>query len=175
MMNSNSEYAKALFMLACEQNKVSEIDADLQKIKEILEPVPSYLEFLASPAVALSQRLAAIDEAFGGFGLYVRNFLKLVCENGRAREIISYINDFSELKKAIENSISVSVSSAVALTSEQKAKLEEKLEQIYHKKPLPVYTVDKALLGGVKIDVNGTILDGTLEKELSQYKGVMNG
>jgi len=174
-MNSNKEYAKALFLLACEYNITEEIETDLLKIKDILVLYPKYLEFLASPAIALSERLAAIDEAFSGVQPYVKNFLKLVCENGRAKEIIEYIDEFSSLKDAIDNSFTVSVSSAVALSSEQKAKLEEKLEQFYHKKPMPVYTVDKALLGGVKIDVNGTILDGTLENKLSQYKGVMNG
>lgn len=174
-MNSNKEYAKALFMLACEHNITEEIETDLLKIKETISLVPKYPEFLASPAIALSERLAAIDEAFGQMQPYVKNFLKIVCENGRANEILDYIDEFSALKDAIDNSFTVSISSAVALSSEQKAKLEEKLEQIYHKKPLPVYTVDKALLGGVRIDVDGTILDGTLENKLSQYKGVMNG
>ena len=174
-MNSNKEYAKALFMLACEHNITEEIETDLLKIKEIISLVPQYPDFLASPAIPLSERLAAIDEAFGQIQPFVKNFLKLVCENGRAQELSDYIDEFSALKDAIENSISVSVSSAVALSDGQKAKLEEKLEQMYHKKPLPVYTVDKALLGGLKIEVDGTILDGTLENKLSQYKGVMNG
>ena len=174
-MNSNKEYAKALFMLACEHNITEEIETDLLKIKEIISLIPQYPDFLASPAIPLSERLAAIDEAFGQMQPFVKNFLKIVCENGRAKELLTYIDEFSVLKDAIENSISVSVSSAVALSDGQKAKLEEKLEQMYHKKPLPVYTVDKALLGGIKIEVDGTILDGTLENKLSQYKGVMNG
>ena len=62
MMQTDREYAEALFMLAAEEGKTEEYHSSLQTVKELIEENPEYLEFLSSPAISLQERLSAIDE-----------------------------------------------------------------------------------------------------------------
>ena len=64
MIQTEREYAEALFTLAVEENSCEEYLDSLGTIKNIFEENPDYIEFLNSPAIALSERLASIDEAF---------------------------------------------------------------------------------------------------------------
>ncbi len=173
MTNSNSEYAKALFVLSLEQDKLEAYAKCLEDIKSVINE--EYIEYLFSPAEPLSRRLSAIDEAFGSAPEHIVSFLKLVCENGRAKELPFLIEEFFTLKKIHENSITAKVSSAVALSVSQKERLEKKLSDLYKKNITAVYTVDATLIGGMKIEIDGKTLDGSISKKLSSIKGAMNG
>jgi len=175
MSNSNSEYAKALFILSLEQNRLEEYADCLKEIKAVLEENEEYIEYLYSPAEPLSSRLASIDKAFGSAAEHILSFLKLVCENGRIRELLSFIDDFFILKKIHENNLTVNVTSAVALSDSQKQRLETKLSSSYNKDITAIYTVDDSLIGGMRIEFDDKVLDGSIVKKLSTIKGAMNG
>lgn len=175
MNNVSSEYAKALFTICAEQNKIDEYANCLTEINNAVAEQPEYLEYLFSPAEPLSNRLYSIEEAFANFPEHIVCFLKLLCENGRIRELPSLIEDFFELKKIHENSITALITSATPLSDAQKQRLEEKLRMAHNKNIVPVYSVDPALLGGMKIEIDGKTLDGSVLKKLSLIKGAMNG
>ena len=71
MMQTEREYAEALFTLATEENEVGSYLTSLQTVKKLLEESPDYIEFLSSPAISLCERLEAIDEAFEGENMQV--------------------------------------------------------------------------------------------------------
>ncbi len=173
MNNGSSEYAKALFVLALEGGNLNLYTDCLLSIKDAVSK--EYLEYLFSPAEPLSSRLLSIEEAFSSAPEHIVSFLKLLCENGRIRQLPEFIDDFFDLKRVLENSITANVSSAVPLNDSQKSRLEAKLNSIYKKNITAVYTVDKTLIGGMKIEIDGKVLDGSTSKKLSLIKGAMNG
>ncbi len=175
MNNSNSEYSKALFMLALEHNKLEDYAECLKNIKTVISEATEYLEYLFSPAEPLSRRLSSIEEAFSSAPEHIVVFLKLLCENGRVRELPLLIEDFFDLKRIYENSIVAKISSAVPLSDSQKQKLESKLTDTYKKHITAVYEVDKNLIAGMKIEIDGKTLDGSTSRKLSLIKGAMNG
>lgn len=175
MNNSNSEYAKALFSVALEHDKINEYSECLENIKAAISETREYLEYLFSPAEPLSDRLSSAQEAFGSAPEHIVSFIKLICENGRIRELPIYIEEFFDLKRIHENSITALVTSAVPLSETQKQRLEGKLAKSYKKNITAVYNVDKSLLGGMKIEIDGKILDGSTATKLSLIKGAMNG
>lgn len=175
MNNVSSEYAKALFTICTEQDKIDEYADCLEQINNVISQQPEYLEYLFSPAEPLSNRLNAIDEAFSSVPTHILCFLKLLCENGRIRELPSLIEDFFELKKIHENSITAFVTSAIELSGDQKQRLEEKLRTTYNKNIVSIYNIEPSLLGGMKIEIDGKTLDGSVFKKLSLIKGAMNG
>lgn len=175
MNNCGSEYAKALFTIALEQNSLEQYSECLKTIGQIVAENNGYLEYLYSPAEPLSNKLSALDEAFSSAPELVLSFLKLLCENGRIRELPEYIEEFFEFKKIHENSITAHIWSAIPLSELQKQKLVNRLYEIYKKNISPVYNVDPSLLGGMKIEIDGKTLDGSVLKKLSSIKGAMNG
>ena len=78
MTQTAKEYASALFMLASENNCCGDYAEHLSQVKLLIEDAPDYIRFLESPAIPLSERLSAIDDAFGTMPEHIVSFLKIL-------------------------------------------------------------------------------------------------
>lgn len=175
MIQTEREYAEALFTLAVEENAVEEFLDSLVTLKQLFDENPDYIEFLNSPAIPLGERTASIDEAFDGkMPQYVVSFIKVLCENGKMRTILLCIDEFETLARAFSNRAIATVYSAVELSDEQKDAVCKKLEAITNKRIDPIYIIDESLIGGMKIEVDGKTFDGSIKHRLGDIKDVMN-
>lgn len=174
MKDTSKAYAEALFAIAMEKSKVQEYAKNLETITEILRENTDYPMYLATPALPLSERISAIEEAFGNeMPEDVVSFLKLLCEHNQFTKLPEIIEEFFKLEMAISNTTTVTVASKIPLTDEQKEKLTKKLEAKYRKNVCPIYQVDESLLGGLKITTEDQIIDGSVQKRLQRIKEVM--
>ena len=175
MVQTEREYAEALFSLAAEEQAAEKYLECLQSIKQLAQENPDYIEFLNSPAIPLSERLSAVDEAFeGNMPEYVVSFIKLLCESGKIRTIYGCIDEFAKLVMAFSGRTFANIYSAVALNDEQKSAMIRKLESITGKIVDPIYIIDESLIGGVKVEVDGKTFDGSIKHRLGEIKDVMN-
>lgn len=175
MTEISKEYAVALFMLAAENGLVNEYSAQLNDIKELAKENPDYVNILESPAIPLSERLALVDAAFSeGYYEYIVSFIKLLCENRHIRSLCACIDEFIELARVAQNCVVATVYYVEPLTKAQKDKLILKLSKISGKKVEAVYVEDKSLIGGIKIQLDDKLLDGSLSGRLNKVKGVIS-
>lgn len=176
MMEISKEYASALFMLACEKEKQSEYKEALITLKEAFLKEPEYLLFLASPSIPLSERQDAMKNAFSGrVPEDVLSYLLLMCKKGRMDCFLDSVDEFCVLFDASEKQINAKVTSAVELSNEEKEKLLEKLQKMSKTNVNIEYVLDPAILGGVIVEMDGKVLDGSLKSRLRDIKDVMNG
>ena len=175
MMQTDKEYAEALWMLAAEEQSTESYSEALAVICRLVTEHPEYMEFLASHAISLEERLQAVDEAFGSMPEHIVSFIKLLCENRRIRTLSSCIEEYNKLAMALSNKTVANVYSAVELSTEQKQAICMKPEKLTGKIIEPVYTIDESLIGGVKIDVEGKTYDGSIRNRLKDVKDVILG
>ncbi len=174
MKDTSKAYAEALFAIAMEQNRVQEYAESLEALTEVMSENPEYPMYLATPALPLSERISAIEEAFGKeMPENVVSFLKLLCENNHITELLEIIKEFFKLEMAVSNTITVTVTSKIPLTKDQKEKLISKLEAKYRKRICPIYETDESLLGGFKITAEDQLIDGSVQKRLQKMKEVI--
>ena len=174
MVQTEREYAEALFSVALEENSAEEYLEALLTLRKVIGENPEYIEFLASPAIPMSERAVAIDEAFGSMPEYVVSFIKLLCENSKARNLFGCINEYERLCSVFSNKANAVVYSAVELNDAQKKALAEKLLKLTEKTVEVSYIIDESLIGGIKIEVDGKTIDGSVKNRLSEMKDVMN-
>ena len=168
------EYAKALFMLASEKELREDYKEGLETVLAVFGENPQYIEFLGTFAIPLSERLEALETAFGEkIPRDVLSFLKILCEK-------KYISEFSECAKEyfkmcdeIGRISSAKVTSAIELTKEEKDKLSEKLEKSSGRKTVFEYVIDPSILGGLIVETDGKIMDSSLKKHLKDMKVVI--
>jgi F-type H+-transporting ATPase subunit delta len=176
MTQISKEYAVALFMLACEKKKREEYDAALKTLHDAFSENPEYLVFLSSRGIPLSERLDAIEQAFSKqLPEDVVSFLKLLCEKGRVNCFSDAVQEYQNLLNASKRVSNAKVISAVALSDEEKEKLGQKLKAISNTTVKMEYVVDASLLGGVIVEIDGKVLDGSIKNRLRDIKEVMNG
>ena len=175
MTEIGKEYGTALFMLACEENEKKSYAEALGNIKNTFLDYPQYTELLSSPSIPVKESLCVIDEAFSGrVPEYVLSYLKLLCEKGRIPYFMESVDEYKALLDASEHISNAKITSAVELTEEEKQKLINKLELMEKGKVHAEYFVDTALLGGLIVEVDGKIMDGSLRHRLHEVKEVMN-
>ena len=68
---------------------------------------------------------------------------------------------------------SAKVTSAVELTAEEKQKLMKKLESLCNGRVNAEYVIDTSLIGGLVVEIDGKIFDGSLRHRLRKVKDVM--
>ncbi len=174
MSEISTEYAKALFMLALENDKKENYLQDLCTVNEVLLDNPEYKDFLSSPKIPLNERLGALEKAFGEtLSRDVLSFLKLLCEK-------KYIKYFKECKEEYETLFerskrvsNASVKSAVSLSEKEKSAIKEKLEKISGHTVNLNCVVDEGVLGGLIIELDGKIIDSSLKRQLKDIEGVI--
>ncbi len=175
MTQTSREYAEALFALAREEGKEETFSAALDTVRAELEASPEYRKLLASPAVPRQERMDALSAAFRGkIPLSMLELMRLMVFRGHAGEMLRMIGQYRELEREDRGESEARVLSAVELTAEEKEKLREKLEKRFGRKMILDCRVDPALLGGIRVETEGRVLDGTLRTRLQEIKEVMD-
>ena len=160
------EYGRAYFMLTEELSLTEEAREDVLVLKSVLEGEEKYLPLLDTPALTKEERLALIDEAFGGLNVYLVNLIKLTSEGRCAYLLPKILEVFLSHYDESRGIVRVEAITAVRMTEEQIARLKARLEEKTGKRVNISNTIDPTLLGGVKLRYMGIQLDGTLKMRL---------
>ena len=177
MNDVSKEYSEALFSLAAEESKEKEYAEALAVLKGLISENPKFIELLSSPCVSLSERKNVIDTVFNGgdeIETNLASFMKLLCEKGHVGEILDIIDETIGRLKAAEGVSTAYVTSAIELSDAERSALTEKLaKKLGHRVEL-VCDVDKSLLGGVIVRVDGNVIDGSLRYKLQNIKEIIS-
>lgn len=175
MTDISREYGSALFILAKEQNKIDEYHKSLALIEEMLKENSEYAELLSSPNISKKELIGLIDTSFSGaVEDNVLSFLKILCEEGHMRLFFKCNDEFNKLMCDDRAITSATITSAVELNDDEKKKLIAKLEKLSGRRVNATYKIDKTLLGGFIVEIDGKILDGSLKKQMQNIKGVID-
>ena len=174
MTDIAKEYGAALFLLAREEHEEAEYAAALEQIRTVFAANPEYPEMLASPGIPLRERLSAIEAAFAGtVPEYVLSYMQLMCEKGRISAFLDAAEEYFALYDASRRVSKAVATSAVPMTDTQKQTLQQKLEAMCKGSVTVEYRLDASLLGGLVVELDGKIMDGSLRHRLQQVKDVM--
>ena len=161
-------YGGSLYDLAAEEGLETRILEELDAVADILKQDPEYLHLLSIPSIPKKERCALLDEAFRGkVHLYVLNFVKILCEKGTLRELPGCARAYRVRYNEAHGILEATATTAVAMTEAQEKSLHEKLEKLTGKTIDLKTKVDAKVLGGIRLDIEGTELDGTVRSRLA--------
>ena len=167
MTERSRVYGSSLYDLAAEEKLTEPIREQMLAIKQILRDNPDYIRLLAEPSIKKAERLSLIDKAFGGScEKYLVSFLKLLCEKGLLGEYEGCCEIFTKRYNEDNNISEAVVTSAVALNDAQLSALKAKLTALSGKKITITAKTDPKILAGIKVELDGKQLDGTVSGRL---------
>ena len=167
MTQVGNVYGQALYSLAKEEGLSSVILEELQVLKESFSEEPGFLKLLAAANLSKDERCQILDDSFRGkIQPYVLNFLKILTENGYARQFFHCCDTYVSQYYEDHGILPVKAVTAVLLTEEQKEKLTKKLSGITGKTVIVENQVDTECIGGVRLDFDGKRLDDTVAHRL---------
>ncbi len=162
-MTGALEYARALYMLSEEVGTADAVADDARTVLSALSDNEGYTELLDTPALSTEKRIALIGEAFSSLDRNLVNLMKLLSEKRLSRLIPSVMKEYINEHDRARGIERVEAITAVPLTDLQVAALTEKLAKKTGKTIIVKNTVDKKILGGMKLRYMGKQLDGSLE------------
>lgn len=168
-------YGDALYELALSEGLTDKLLPELDAVQEIFARTPDYYRLLSAASLSKQERCGLLEEAFGGrIERYLLNFLKLLCENGRLRQLKACAQEYRLRYNEDNGILAATAVTAVPLTPALRQKLIDKLAQITGKKIDLQVKVDPDVLGGVRLETNGRQLDGTVRHSLEQLRRQLN-
>lgn len=169
------DYAEALFSLAQNTETAAVFSDALQTVDAALGAYPAYLTVLASPAIPKRERAELLQTAFGdSLPIEVLRFLQLLCQNGDIRSLHACCTAFQQLLEAAQRRSHALVTSAIPLSDDEQEQLQRRLEAISGRTVLLTCAVDPQLIGGVTVEMDGVVFDGSLKHRLHDMKEVIN-
>lgn len=171
MTETAKMYGGSLYDLAAEEGLETRILGELDEVVKLLKENPDYLRLLSTPSIPKKERCGLLDEALRDqVHLYVLNFLKILCEKGTLRELSGCARAYRIRYNEAHGILEATATSAVPLTAEQTESLHAKLETLTGKTIDLKTKVDAKVLGGIRLDIEGTELDGTVQNRLAALR-----
>lgn len=175
MTTTSREYAEALFELAVQAGLTKETSEGLETVISALLQTPAYRALLASPAITKEERLNALDSAFRGkIPDILLAILRMMVSRGQVAALNGMARDYDELARGYRGESMAVVTSAVELKEAETVALRAKLEKKLGRQVTLQCVVNPELIGGIRVEVDGRIIDGSIRNKLEEIKEVMN-
>lgn len=162
-------YAKALLGLAHEQRTQETVGTELSQIASVLAE-PTLARLLALPTLPLKARREIIEQLTGTLSPQplVDNFLRVLAENDRLREIADIDTAYQQLLERMLGRVRVKVRSAAQLPEEELQALVDAFSRLTGMTVVPAVEVDQELLGGAVVEIEGRVYDASLRTQLQR-------
>lgn len=164
-------YAEALYEAAKDAGLTREIGEQLEQLLRVLKTDRELDLAFRSPALTASRRRQLLEECFQGeLHPFVLNLCQLLWTKGRENSLPSVVTAYRQLLRKDEGLLTAEVVSAANLTEEQLAPLRQALEKRFGQPVVIEMKVDRSLLGGVRVRVGNTVLDGSVRGHLQALR-----
>ncbi len=166
-------YATALYEAASEEGRVDQVSRDLGEFVGALEVSPELRQLLVAEEISDARKTAALMELTEGGDELVRNLLRLVVEKSRESEVAGVYRAYVGLVEQARGLVRVEVVSAVPLTPALQEALRAKIASSLHKTVELTLTVDKEILGGLRLRVGDQIADASVRHRLESLRELL--
>lgn len=159
-------YAEAAFEYARDHDALPQW-AEMLRFTEALVGDARVADALGSPKLSGDEKSALLLSLSGErLSREMRNYLHILIDADRIGLVPEVRALFDALRDEAEGVAKATIESAVALTDEQTNALTRALEQRFRKKIEATVRLNPALIGGARITVGDTVIDGSVQAKL---------
>ena len=167
----NEDIENHEYILAKEENQVTQYLDDIKLVGEVLDSDPQIVQFFNHVLIENDKKIQLLDQSFkGNVDQYVLNFLKLLVQSRRIRYIDDIVKSYINLSNqylGIEEGV---IYTPYELTDQQIQDIEKAISQKENKKVTLKVSIDPSLLGGIKVQIANRIYDGTIKNKVEMLK-----
>lgn len=162
-----SRYASALFDAGKDLDKVSEFYEELKLLREVFKEEEKLIQILSHPKISKNEKKDLIKNIFQNqVSQELINFLYILIDKKREKNILEIIKVYEDLYYDYEGVLRVMATTASLMKEDSKNRLSKVLEEKLNKKILIKNKVEEDIIGGVKLEIEGKLIDGTIKGKL---------
>jgi len=161
-------YGDALFAVALEENRMDEFFEAVKVVADVIRANDEFGKLMNHPKIIKEDKVKIVEETFANrIPKEIVGIMTLLIAKGRASEMLSVFDYFIDLVKEEKKIGKAYVTTAIELSKDQKAKVEQKLLDTTKYETFEMnYSVDKSLIGGMVIRIGDRVVDSSIKTKL---------
>ncbi len=164
-------YAKALFELAKEEDKLSAVRDDFKVIAGLIEERGDFRSFLENPLISERNKSDTMKRLLDKkISVLSYHFLLLLAKKKRSAVLPAVVQQFHRLMLEYENKVEGDVVSAADLNDEQLDKIKKHVQQAIGKEVILKQRTDAGVIGGFVVKVEDLIIDSSIRYQLNKLR-----
>lgn len=163
-------FAQAIYSLSKEENKVDEVYNDLTLVNEVLSSNKDFLLFFASHTIDYCDKEKILKKHFSNIDKNVYAFLNIIIKKHQIKYFSYIVDDYLKLSNIDKNILQGLLYTPFELDKETISRLNEVFSKKYNKQVILKMIIDKKLIGGLKVLINDTLFDYSIENKIEVIK-----
>jgi ATP synthase F1 delta subunit len=163
-------YARSLFEVAKEQDKLDSVREQLGAFADALSETRDLQVFFFSPYFSTAEKEDGLDRVVSDADPVILNFLKLLIEKHRMPVLFRIRANYDGLWEEENKLLPVQITSAVELDRQIVSQLGDRIAEQTDRKVDISSNVDPDILGGIVVRVGNSVLDASVRNRLEQLR-----
>ncbi|CAJ1958845.1 unnamed protein product [Sphenostylis stenocarpa] len=177
LYGGSGNYASALYIASVKANAVEKVESEILQFVEAVKKSAKFSHFIKDLSVAKDVRVKAMQEICGEakFSNVTKNFLVIVAENGRLKNIETIAKRFAELAMAYKGEVKAIVTTVFPLPPEEEKAVKETLQEIIGSgaKIHLEQKIDPSILGGLVLEFSQKVFDMSIKTRAQQMERIL--
>ena len=169
---TSERYARALFEVSKENNEQEKIENDAKNFQIILKESRDFQNFIKNPTQTISYQNEVVELLSKrlNFSKNLKNFLLLLIEKRRIFFVKKILESFIKICSHKRGEIKASLISSKELSQIDLDKISDELSNTIGSNLKFNFTVDKELIGGLKLQLGSIMIDTSIKNKLKKYE-----
>ncbi len=163
-------YARSLFEVAQDQDKLDDVREQIGQFADALEETRELAVFFFSPYFSTEEKKEGLDTALVDADPVVRNFLAVLIENHRMPALFRVRRELDRMWQEENKLLPVQITSAIELDKAVASRIGDEIGRQTGRKVELTSTVDPDVLGGIVLRVGNSILDASVRTRLERLR-----
>jgi F-type H+-transporting ATPase subunit delta len=163
-------YARSLFQVAQEQDKLDVIREELGQVAEALEENRELRLFFFSPYFSTEEKRDGLRRTIEGADPVTMNVLDVMVENHRLPLVPRVQREYERLWREANDLLPVTVTSAAPLDDAVVERIGEEIGRQTGRTVELTRAVDPSIIGGFVVRVGNSILDSSIKNRLEHLR-----
>jgi F-type H+-transporting ATPase subunit delta len=163
-------YARSLFEVAMEQDKLDAVRDQLGEFADALSETRELQVFFFSPYFSTQEKEDGLERAVMDADPVILNFLKLLIEKHRMPVVFRIRAELDRLWEEENKLLPVEITSAIELDKDIVKQLGDRISEQTGRKVELSSRVEPDILGGIVVQVGNAVLDASVRNRLDQLR-----
>lgn len=163
-------YARALFQAARDRGTLAAVGDDLAALASLFASDEGFRNLLLSPVGDIVSKGESIEKLSGRVSDLTRDLLSLLIRKRREDALPDIQEEFDLLRKEFEGVADAEVITATELSEDERERVIAYLERKTGLRIRATFAVDPELIGGVKVVLRDTLMDGSIRGSLDDLR-----
>lgn len=164
-------YAQALLEMAAEAGQLDEVGEEMAQLSDLLEHSADLQRLIANPVIGRSQRTEMVGRLFKSqLTDLLYRFVQVVNHKGRLAALPGIASAFALLLAEHRGEVTVEAQVAQRMDDATARRVASSLSASLGKKITLQQSVDKSLLGGLRLRIGDQLIDASVLRQLQRME-----